>query len=475
MALTTDHWIGTASADWGASSANWSAGFPTSDDNVVISTASVLTVSYSGSDSFTVHSLTAGRDLFDMSGGSLAITTTASFADGFTQTGGVFSAGGKVTVKGGSLTGGSAEGKTDFAFDGSVALANYTLGGYSALTNFGTTDLTAGITLGDANGTGAKIDNEKGGVFDIGGDFGITLGAQTARFINAGTLEITAGTGTSVIGVSLDDSGRIVVASGTLDCAGPDNRFSGAISGAGTFILSGFGGSADYLIGKGATVATAAFTISSPQTVATLGENLDYAGTFTTGNEATLDLAGFALTLTGTNSLSWAIEGAGTLVTAKGSTTSDNQLFVGGGIVWRNAGTVSETTVALQLGDTTDNPATLINEKGGKYLFAGDFGINIGDALNSTFINVGGAILEKTAGTDTSLINANVVDDGTIRIEGGTIEFGGFDNSFAGAIFGAGTFMLGLGSDNIGGQTFIATALGSRPPPSRSTVSTAPP
>ena len=65
MALTTDKWIGTASADWGASSANWSRGLPNSNSNVVIDTTAVLTVSYSASDSFVVHSLTVGKDVFD--------------------------------------------------------------------------------------------------------------------------------------------------------------------------------------------------------------------------------------------------------------------------------------------------------------------------------------------------------------------------------------------------------------------------
>jgi hypothetical protein len=58
MALTTDKWIGTASADWGAGTANWSTGaFPDSNNNVVTSTAAVLTVTYGGGDFYTVHSL----------------------------------------------------------------------------------------------------------------------------------------------------------------------------------------------------------------------------------------------------------------------------------------------------------------------------------------------------------------------------------------------------------------------------------
>src|SRR5262249_44670570 len=112
MALTTDKWIGAASADWGASGANWSNGLPNSNSNVVIDTTAALTVSYSSaSDNFTVNSLTVGNDIFEMTAGSLTITTTASFADGFTQMGGTLTAGGTVTVKGtGTLTGGQAEG-----------------------------------------------------------------------------------------------------------------------------------------------------------------------------------------------------------------------------------------------------------------------------------------------------------------------------------------------------------------------------
>jgi hypothetical protein len=187
MAFITNKWIG-GSADWGASAANWSRGLPNSNSNVVISTPSVVTVSYGGGDNFTVHSLTVGNDVLDMTGGGLTIATTASFANGFTQTGGTLAAGGKVTVMGtGTLTGGAAEGKTAFVFDGTVALGNYTLGGATSLTNRKTTNLTAQIQLGDNTGVNATIDNEKGGVFDIAGDFGIGQGAASARFVNAGT------------------------------------------------------------------------------------------------------------------------------------------------------------------------------------------------------------------------------------------------------------------------------------------------
>jgi hypothetical protein len=158
MTLTTDSWIGSAGADWGLSAANWSRGFPDSNNDVVINTAPVLTVSYGGSDDLTVASLNVGNDVFAMDGGNLTITKTASFADGFTQNSGILTAGGAVSVKGtATLTGGSAEGNTALVISGTICLANYTLGGSMVLDNAKTTDGTGQITLGDDTGIDATI------------------------------------------------------------------------------------------------------------------------------------------------------------------------------------------------------------------------------------------------------------------------------------------------------------------------------
>jgi adhesin HecA-like repeat protein len=222
----TDNWIGKSSADWGTSAANWSIGFPTSNSNVDINTTNILTIGFGGGDDddYVINSLTVGNDFFDISGSSLTILGTASFADSLTQTGGTLSAGGAVTISGtGTLTGGAAEGNTAFSISGTIFLANYTLGGSSVLNNVKTTNQTGQISLGDDTGIDATINNEKGAVFDIAGDYGITQGAGTARFVNAAgaTLEKTGGSGTSLVGVNLTDTGAIVAATGTLEFGGP--------------------------------------------------------------------------------------------------------------------------------------------------------------------------------------------------------------------------------------------------------------
>src|SRR5271170_1856984 len=198
MPLTTDSWIGKTSADWGASAANWSSGFPNSNNNVVINTTNILSIGFEASDTYIVNSLTVGNDFFTMSGGDLTILTKASFADGFTQNGGTLTAGGAVTIAGAAtLKGGAAEGNTALTITGTMALTDYTLGGYSVLNNLATTNETGPITLGDNTGTGATINNEKGAIFDIAGNFGIAAGGGSAVFNNlaGATLEKKTGSG----------------------------------------------------------------------------------------------------------------------------------------------------------------------------------------------------------------------------------------------------------------------------------------
>src|SRR5262249_21988145 len=154
------------------------------------------------------------------------------------QTGGTLTAGGAVTITGtGTMTGGSSEGATAFSITGTIALANYTLGGGSILNNAHVTNETGQITVGDNTGVNAKINNQSGAAYNIAGDFGISRGAATATFVNAGTLAKTGGNGTSFVDTNFSGAGAIQVGTGTLDFRGPNNTFSGAISGAGQFAI----------------------------------------------------------------------------------------------------------------------------------------------------------------------------------------------------------------------------------------------
>ena len=199
---TADNWNVDADGDW-SNAANWSTGkLPTSNNTVTISTADVHTITHdSGSD--VIDKLTVGQDFFQLNGGSLQILTTASFADGYTQNGGVLTTG-AVSVTGPlALAGGSSEGSTAFTINGVTTLDNYTLGGSSVLNVASTADQTGAITLGDATGVNAEVSNASGSTYDIAGDFGIAQGAASASFVNAGTLEKGSGSGTSSVNVSV--------------------------------------------------------------------------------------------------------------------------------------------------------------------------------------------------------------------------------------------------------------------------------
>ena len=455
---TTDTWIGTASADWGASAANWSSGFPTTSSKVVINTANILTIGFGFNETATVSSLSVGNDFFNMSSGSLTVAGAASFGKGFTQSGGTFTAGAAVTIKGAAnLIGGGAAGKAAFTVGGTTTLANYTLGGAAVLNNTGTTNQLGQITLGDPTGVNARVSNKAGAVFDIIGDFGIGQGNATASFGNAGTLAKLGGVGTSTVAVNLSDTGAITVATGTIELRGAKNSFSGAISGAGQLLLDG--GSQDTISGA-ATVTTGSFTISDNLTLVTLGKSLDYSGNFALANSAIVELGRFTLTLSGIETFvnNSATEGSGKLLTTSGS---DGSLFfftLGGTLDWQNSGLVVETG-GFTIGDASGTAATFTNEKGGIYSFANDNGIGHGVSLNSRFVNLAGATLKKTGGNGTSQLLVDLSDTGAIAVARGTLELRGAANTIAGAVSGAGTLLLDGGtSDKISGGATIATA-----------------
>ncbi|MGH7066105.1 MAG: beta strand repeat-containing protein [Stellaceae bacterium] len=455
----TDTWIGTASADWGASAANWSGGFPTSNSKVVINTANDLTIGFGFGDTFTVSSLIVGNDFFDMSSGSLTVAGAASFGKGYTQSGGTFTSGGAVTIKGAaSLIGGTADGKTAFTVGGATTLANYTFGGSAVLDNTGATLELGQITLGDATGVNASVSNKAGAVFNIVGDFGIGQGNATASFVNAGTLAKLGGIGTSTVAVNLSDTGAITVATGTIELRGAKNSLSGAISGAaGQLLLDG--GGQDKISGA-ATVTTGGFAISDNLTLVTLGKNLTYSGNFSLANSAIVDLGRFTLTLSGSETLAnnAASEGSGKLLTASGSDASLFFFTLGGTLDWQNSGLVVETG-GFTIGDASGTAATFTNEKGGVFSFANDNGIGHGVSLNSRFVNLAGATLKKTGGNGTSQILVDLSDNGAIAVARGTLELRGAANTIAGAVTGAGTLLLDGGtSDKISGGAAISTA-----------------
>jgi hypothetical protein len=229
------------------------------------------------------------------------------------------------------------------------------------------------------------------------------------------------------------DHGAIVVQTGILDFTGVTNIFAGKISGAGQFEIGGVSN----LIGAGAAITTAIFTIGGA--LVTLGENVAYAGTFNIDSAALVNLNGFSLHLSGSDAFSNStIDGTGTVVTAAGSTVSVGGFTLGGAVNWQNFGTVGES-LPMQIGDGSFDLASLRNEKGGVFDLLADFGIAVGAQPTSSFFNSAGAILEKTGGAGDSRIAVDVTNNGTIKAATGTIEF-------ASLVAGVGKFTIASGT-----------------------------
>jgi hypothetical protein len=101
---------------------------------------------------------------------------------------------------------------------GTTKVSGVTIGGTVAWDNTKTVTQIGAVTIGDAIGDRAELDNASTGIYDIADDSGIGRGSSTASSVkNAGLFEKTGGKGTSAITPRINNTGAIAVTSGTLD------------------------------------------------------------------------------------------------------------------------------------------------------------------------------------------------------------------------------------------------------------------
>jgi hypothetical protein len=462
MAAVT--WKPNANGNW-STAADWSTGaLPGVSDTATLSSAAAHTVTYSTGTN-TVSSIVATTDRLAVTGGSLSVTATASFAAGLSLTGGAIAFGGNTTVAtifaatGGSialaagttltLTGaatvsaGLISGTGTLATTGTTALTGSSLGGLISLdggltwNNSGTVADAASLFLAFPSGIGTiAVNNAASGVFNLTADgAAIYNDGAAAFFTNAGTLSKTAGTGTTTIDASVTNTGTLTATKAILELDG-GGVLGGTIGATGTGALA---------LGLGTfTLGDSAQTIS--------GKLLLDGGRIALAEGQSLTLTGAVAMTAGE------IDGPGTLVTT-GNTSVTGLVDMDGGLFWTNSGTVTNLG-EIQL----DYPSgvgviTITNTATGVFDLTQDgWGLfaNVGVAL---FANAG--TLSKTDGTGTSNIFAEVDNTGTVTAVSGTLELDG-GGSFGGAI-GAGTngtLALGGGTFTLGGTTqTIAGAL----------------
>jgi Bacterial Ig-like domain (group 3) len=254
------------------------------------------TVSYSGSYTGT------GLGTVSLNSGTLGIGSggaTFDFNPGLFQW-----TGGTINTSTGNLT------NTGTISLAGASGASEVLEGSGVLTNQGTINQT-GLAFLDIDSP-ATLDNTTG-TFDFQADSGISEDQTGGTFTNGGSLEKTAGTGSSIVnnGITFSNTGTVSVQSGTLNLEdGGQSIISGTLA-AGTWTVAA--GTTLDLGGSITTLATtvtlqgpgAVFSALAPlNTISTAGD-LDIAGggSFTTAgnldNAGTISLGPGALTVTG--------------------------------------------------------------------------------------------------------------------------------------------------------------------------------
>ena len=318
---------------------------------------------------------------------------------------------------------------------GTAALDNGTLGGSAVLENKGTVTEANGYTVGDSSASTAKLLNDVGAIINITGDNGIGRNGSTT-LINSGTLEKTAGSGTSYIDPQVTSTGTIAANTGTLYFRDSDS-FSGTIGGTGTVTL-GYG--YQYTVGAGTVLSVANLTFTDNGTEVTFAGNETYVGNLYLYNNSFLNLGATTLTLTtGSESIHGDIIGTGRLITTTSAFDAEN-MFIGGSVTLENKGTLT-TAGGFTVGDSGSSTATLLNDIGATIAITGTTGI--GRDGNASIINDGTLQFSGSGGTD--YIDPIFTSPGTVIANIGTLYFRNAD-TFSGQINGTGTSLSATAS-----------------------------
>ncbi len=488
-------WNNASGGNW-SDVANWTPNqVPGSQDDAVITLDGTYTVSLNVDA--TVASLVVGGTTGTQ---TFSNTTSTLTLDGASMIGpnGRLSFGGGTITGGGDLTiesqlawtGGTMSGTGVINANGGIAmsgtaikdLVTRTLNNPGAATWTG----TGAVRLG----SGAVINNT--GLWDAQNDAAVTVSLATPRtFNNMGTFRKSAGSGTTTVSVTFNNSGTVEVQTGTL------NLTSGG-AGAGSFIGSGgttlqFSGGTHDLNGgssiaapavmftagtvnlhgsynvSGSTTVSGAATVqfAADSSVATVGASLAISGgtaSFDSGETigpGTLSLSGGSL------------EGSDE-VTVSGLTTWTGGTMSGTGVINANGGiAMSGTAVKDLVTRTLNNPGTATwTGTGAVRLGSGAVINNAGlwDAQSNatlsailgtprTFNNLG--TFRKSAGSGTTTVSVTFNNTGAVQVQTGTLNLTLGGTSTGSFIGSAGTTLQFSGGthDLNGGSSIAAPAV----------------
>ncbi len=306
----------------------------------------------------------------------------------------------------------------------------------------GTFSQTGQINLGQT-GTGT-LSVASGGALRITGNDAIYNGNTGGVLVNAGTIIKTGGSpsgGVANIYATLNNTGTINAALGTIAFSGPTNggtsTLGGTITGAGTVAFE----TGNYAITSNAFVLTAARTLLANSASITLtSTGLTYGGSFDqTGGTLVVGTpgqqGGSTLTLTGPDAFDGGLlKGTGTVlcsgaVNLGGLATLEGNLTFDFGT--SQAATVSQTGSIL-LGSELDAITTANIGAKESWLIKGASSSILG--ANGTINNAG--LFEKLSGAGTSVVQNSIFNTGTLLVNTGMLTLSG-GGSLGGSVTGS--------------------------------------
>jgi uncharacterized repeat protein (TIGR03803 family) len=241
-----DTWTGANSAvdtNW-SDGANWSLGTPPVAGQTVLFTNNSSVVSFTSTVDAGFTSAIGVLHIDSTWGGTITVNSPLSVTGDFTLGSGSFGGSGAVTV--GGNTSRWTGGQIDLGSGGLTntgTLTADTTGGDLVLTGAGTLNNNGSIVeIGKGAvvlGNGATLEDTWRGWYNIEGSGGIAESGG-GYLVNAGTLEKSKGGGTATIATtSLDNTGVVEVASGTLDVSAAVTQVTGSALTAGSWTVAG--------------------------------------------------------------------------------------------------------------------------------------------------------------------------------------------------------------------------------------------
>ncbi len=390
----------------------------------------------------------------DIASGTVLLQENLSYAHNFSLYGTLDLASNTVTLSGhvaldGDLNGGA------LVASGNGHLNGLILDNGASLTLTTSFKETGNIQLGGNTGTGT-LNVASSGTLRIAGNDSIFQGSNGGSLINSGLIEKTAGgsiSGTTYILDAVTSTGIIQANVGIIDfraaTGGAASTLTGTLAGAGGISFD----NGSYVLGstnsRGPSLALTSGSLifggSTSSTNVTLASALSYGGNWQqTGAllllENTLTLSGISAWDGGELKGTATVIDNGTLHLGAGMDLEGNLAFDLNGAV--------DQTGGINLGALSDSVDTAILNTGETWMLEG--GSSIYGAYG-TITTLAGSTFEKLDGAQTSVVQSQVINNGTLIVNTGTLALSG-QGTLGGSLSGSAAL-------DISGQFTLAAGL----------------